>query len=87
MQKYFRIHGKKCSEFGLTDPMNFDNDNYDEIVDYTDEKMIGDDFFKSLNNNQLYVVNTIMNRVKNFDCFKKMLFLLMVQVHSNLINI
>ena len=71
MQKYFRIHGQKCSDFGLIDPMNFDYDNYNEIVNYTDEAMIGDELYKSLNQNQLNVVNKIMDRVKYFDCFKK----------------
>ncbi len=74
MQKYFRIHGKKCSDFGLADPMNFDYDNYDETFNYEDEKIIGVQLYKSLNTNQLYVVNTILDRVKNYDCFKKNAF-------------
>ena len=74
MQKYFRIHGKKCSDFGLADPMNFDYYNYDETVNYEDEKIIGVQLYKSLNTDQLNVVDTIMDRVKNYDCFKKNAF-------------
>ena len=51
--------------------MNFDYDNYDETVNYEDEKIIGVQLYKSLNTDQLNVVDTIMDRVKNYDCFKK----------------
>ena len=74
MQKYFRVHGKNCSDFGLTNPTNFDFDDCNEILNVVNEKKIGEDLFKTLNRNQLSVVNTIIERVKNFNCLNKNAF-------------
>jgi hypothetical protein len=65
-QKYFRVHGKKCSSYNLPEPTEFDIDNYMEIIDLNKEKIIADELYSKLNQNQLFVVNKIYDSIKNF---------------------
>ena len=66
IQKYFRVHGKRCSNFGLPEPVNFDYENNHEILDLNCEKKLADYLYKSLNVNQEFVVDTIMDKVNKF---------------------
>lgn len=52
--------------------VEYDNDN--EALDIVNEKKLADDFYKSLNKNQLLVVDTIMKKVDNFDANSKNAF-------------
>ena len=66
IQKYFRVHGKRCSNFGLPEPVNFDYENNHEILDLNCEKKIAGNLYKTLNVNQEFVVDTIMDKVNKF---------------------
>ena len=74
LQKYFRIHGKRCSNFGLPEPENFEYDNYDLIFDEVAEINSADILYKTLNINQVFVVDSILNKVNNFNPSNKNVF-------------
>ena len=66
LQKYFRVHGKRCMNFGLPEPLNFDYEDSNESININEEKKIASTLYKSLNKDQVVVVDTVMNKVSFF---------------------
>jgi hypothetical protein len=67
LQKYFRVHGKRCCNFGLPEPVNFDYEDVNDIIDLPVEEKIANSLYKSLNINQLFVVDAITDKVFKFN--------------------
>ena len=63
-EKYFKLHGKSCSSFQLPAPDT--SLEFDEPFDINFEKTLADGLYKQLNQNQLYVVDTILNSIENY---------------------
>ncbi len=66
LQKYFRVHGKRCQNFCLPEPLNYDYEDLNEYIVIDEEKNIASSLFKTLNKDQLHVVDTISDKESNF---------------------
>jgi ATP-dependent DNA helicase PIF1 len=69
--KYFQVHGKKCSSYSLPEPNNFDYENYESNIDLEKEKQLANLLYAKLNTNQLFVVDTILKSINNYDVKNK----------------
>ena len=76
LQKYFRVHGKRCQNFCLPEPLNYDYEDLNEYIVIDDEKKIASSLYKTLNKDQLHVVDTISDKVSDFNPANKNAFFL-----------
>ena len=84
LQEYLTLYGKKCSSFGLPDPVGYIDPNENEEIDYENEKRLANEFNDKLNPDRKIAVDSIKHTIYPYDqqsnqCTKK-LFSSMVQV-------
>lgn len=72
-EKIFKDNGKTCSEFDLPSPnfIDYDVENYS----VEEEKIIGDEMYSKLNNEQLFVVRSIMESINSTEERSKCFFI------------
>ena len=76
-QKYFYIHGKTCLSYVLPDPINYNCEINNDILDISNETKLANEFYKTLNVDQKNVVDTIMKKINNFQSESKNGFFIM----------
>jgi hypothetical protein len=75
LQKYFLLHGKRCQNLSLPEPLNYDYEDLNEYIVIYEENKIASSLYKTLNKDQLHVGDTLSDKASDFPPNKNPFFL------------